>query len=109
MTTRLLGVLLLAVLCLPLVAASALAVEQEGSANAAVEDAPQSLEEIGTQDPAATEFLPEPYQEPTAFPPIKYAVAILAGVVAAALALAYLRYLPKFAQDRQKKKAGARR
>lgn len=108
MTRRLTGVLLVVLLGLSLVATPVHAVEGASEAEAE-EGPPPGIDEIGTQNDVAREYFPEAYAEPTVFPPIKYALIALAILFAAALALSYVRWLPRFAQERARRKAGSRR
>lgn len=108
MTRCLAGVLLLLLLSLPVMAVPAFATE--GAAAGEEEGPPPAIDNIGTQNEVAQEYFPPEYDEPSVFPPIKYALVVLALLFGAAIALAYVRWLPRFAQERRtKRKAGSRR
>ncbi len=104
-------VVLLTLLPLLLIAAPAVAVEEEAGLapdEGAEEEAPPDIEELCAANEIVAEYCPEPYEQPTVLPPILYALLVLGGLIAAALFAMYMRWLPNFAQERRAKAKGRR-
>lgn len=99
MGKRLAGVLLLLLVCLAVSAAPALAAE--GSTEAVELPA---FEELGTQTQTSQEFRPEPYEPPAFFRFITYPLLVVGIIVLLAVSFAYLRNLPRFAQESKTKR-----
>lgn len=110
MPKRLLGVLLLALLASVLLAAPALATEAEPAEGAeeAADAPPQNIDEICSANDVVSEYCPEPYEAPSVFTPILPALLGAGAVIALALFLLYVRWLPNFAQERRVKAKGRR-
>lgn len=113
MLQRLSGVSLIALLLLAVLAVPAFAADAGGDAEGAGEEGeppPPDFEEVCGRNDVVAEFCPEGYQEPSVFPPILYALLGLGALIAGALFLLYIRWLPHFAQERRAKaKARGRR
>lgn len=104
MSQRLAGVLgmllFLLALAVPALATEGGAELPDGAQGGDEEGAqPETIEELGVDD-AATEFLPDAYQEPTVFPPILYGLLGVAVLMAAGMLLLYLLWQPRFARER---------
>lgn len=111
MVKRLLGVPLLVLVLLSLAALPALAVEEledPGVTGVEEQEPLPDIDSIGTQNETSRQFFPEPYEEPSLFPPILFGLLIAGGVIATVLLIMYLLWQPRFAQERQKKVKGRR-
>ncbi|HEY8338816.1 MAG TPA: hypothetical protein VIK95_03045 [Egibacteraceae bacterium] len=96
MGKRLVGALMVVLVCLGCLAVPAFAAEE--ATEAVVEELPD-LEEIGTQTQTSQEFLPEPYEAPPFFRWITYPLLIVGIVALVIIGFLYLRNLPRFAQE----------
>jgi hypothetical protein len=100
MLARLVGVVsLVAVLTLGLLAVPALAVEEEGGGGYG--PLPE-LNEIGTQSETSQRFFPEEAEEPVFAPFLLYPLLVLGLIIALAVLFLYLRWMPTFAEEREK-------
>lgn len=123
MFKRLGGVLLYALLCLPLTAAPAFATQaggQEGSGEGAEPaegvapegeelEAPPERDDVCSRNEVVAEYCPDPYEAPTVFAGILYPLLGIGALVSIALFLLYIRWLPNFAQERRSTRARGRR
>lgn len=95
MGKRLVGALVVVLVCLGSWAGPALAAEE---ATEAVHELP-GIEEIGTQTQTSQEFQPEPYEAPPFFRFITYPLLAVGIVALVIIGFLYLRNLPRFAQE----------
>lgn len=114
MSKRLLGVLFLILgnllVTVLLFAAPALATEAapaEGAEEAA-DAPPPNIDEICSANDVVSQYCPEPYEAPSVFTPIVPALVGAGAVIALALFLLYVRWLPNFSQERKVKAKGRR-
>ncbi len=92
------------VLMLGVFAAPVMATEAEGGAPAEEEGSAPSIHEIGTQNDVSKQYLPEE-AEPPPFMRFFYVPLVIVGLLmAAALLFSYLRWQPKFAEERRSKR-----
>ncbi len=97
---RALAVLLLALALVVPGAGPVLAVEDAPAVGEEAEPVPTSLEQVAQDNEVVAEFLPEPYEQPSVFPPILYALLGVGLVITVALLLLFLLWQPRFAQER---------
>lgn len=96
--------LTVAVLMLGVLAAPALATEAPEGAAPEEEGPAPSVEEIGTQNEVSQQYLPEE-AEPPPFMRFLYVPLVIVGfLMAGVLLLQYLRWQPRFAEERRSKR-----
>ena len=96
--------LAVAMLMVGVFATPALATEAEPTAAAEEEGPAPSVDEIGTQNDVSKQYLPEK-AEPPPFMRFLYVPLVLVGILMALmLLLSYLRWQPKFAEERRSKR-----
>ena len=92
------------VLLLGVFAAPAMATEATDGAAAGEEGPAPSVDEIGTQNEVSQQYLPEK-AEPPPFMRFLYVPLVIVGLLmAAALLFSYLRWQPRFAEERRSKR-----
>ena len=104
MCKRLVGVLVMVlVTSLSVLGAPALAVEA-GETPAGPVEVPELEELMEGRSERAIQFVPPEYEQPSPFPWLFYPVLVIGLLVVVGLLLAYLMWMPRFAQERRSKK-----
>ncbi len=86
-----------AVLLVGLLGGAALAVEAEGGGG---HEPLPSITEIGTQNEVSRQFFPEEAEEPVFAPFLAYPLLVVGILAVLAILILYLRWQPKFHQER---------